>query len=316
MKQALVDEIFVIKTFKSFHSVENSETNLEEPIQSLSNKICTSIENPSLLKQQREEATKMRRRFMEQEGVLEQQQEKMAEEIIEKKIEEFAENPIKKDSRYEGFSSEDYMREISSNATQTKKEPIVNDETPKPTIQETKKEEKIDTRSKLEKRLGIKKSTNQLQMSEKIKDDVKIKKNSEPEPNLLDLESDNQHQNKEELNEVFDLLDLGNNQNFINNKYEEDLLDFGKSSQQPVNDFDLMNPKPSSQTKKLEINASNKLFGDINTDLFDLNLNNINSSSSKLNLPKQQVQQPSISNINQSNYSKKKELNFNEFDFL
>ena len=133
----------------------------------------------------------------------------------------------------------------------------------------------------------------------------------------------------EELNEMIDLLDLGvPNQTFTTNHNGNDLMDFGKM--QANNDLDLLNPQINNSNKKktFDIKASNKMFGDINTDLFDLsdmkkpaNNNNTYGNSSYSGYNNQhQFYGASNGSFNMqsanTNNSKKKDLDINEFDFL
>ena len=68
IRDGIIDEIFVIKTFKSFHTTEDNENNLSHLIQSLATKISDLIENKLKLVDERRNAKKLRLRFTGQSG--------------------------------------------------------------------------------------------------------------------------------------------------------------------------------------------------------------------------------------------------------
>lgn len=108
IRDGIVDEIFVIKTFKSFHSDEDFTNNLSELIQTLATRIADLIENKLLLADERKKARVLRVRFGGVSGGQGTDAEKEAERHIQEQVDKCAQGV---DPRYGGFSSEDYMRE-------------------------------------------------------------------------------------------------------------------------------------------------------------------------------------------------------------
>lgn len=113
------DEIYVLKTFKSFHSAEGGEEMLDECIRSVAGKICDSIENKEMLIDQRVEADRLRKRFgwgvrkevADSGPDLEMLEKEIQEEIMTREIEQCADKGEAIDPRFTGYSNEDYERE-------------------------------------------------------------------------------------------------------------------------------------------------------------------------------------------------------------
>lgn len=114
------DEIYVLKTFKSYHSAEGEEDRLDECIRSVAGKICDWIENKELLQDQREQAERLRERFGfgkrkeggKKEEELDVIEKEIREEIVAQEIEKCAEKKVEVDPRFAGYSNEDYEREL------------------------------------------------------------------------------------------------------------------------------------------------------------------------------------------------------------
>ena len=116
IRDGITDEIFVIKTFKSFYSEESLDNNLSDLIQSIAGRITNLLENKLMLADERRKARKLRLRFTGQSGgepsMNPEKELENAEKQIEEEIEKCAQKSEAPDPRYVGFSSEDYMKEI------------------------------------------------------------------------------------------------------------------------------------------------------------------------------------------------------------
>ena len=350
IRDGIVDEIFVIKTFKSFHSEENMENNLTELIQSIATRISDLIENKPMLAEERKQAKKLRQRFTGQSGgeqaVNPETELQKAEKQIEEEVEKCAQKSDAPDPRYVGFSSEDYMREVEEKKVaqkfvgsfgkddeQVEKEmQDQHDKKKKPIPKPPSKTKKLGLRAKL----GIpdKKSPKKESKQEEgdfdflggsaKKNPNQTASNLEELDDLLDLNPQTSQPRKEKENSGHAQLDLGMPLD------ETDLIDFGNipttsNTGQKNVDIDLLVDFGGPQAQKggnsgtggMQIGG--KMFKDINSDLFDLtglNLgaSNVNSTQQTTQPPMPQTHATGMSNGNPGYFSMENASNINGFE--
>ena len=328
IRDGIIDEIFVIKTFKSFHTTEDNENNLSELIQSLATKISNLIENKLKLADERRNAKKLRLRFTGQSGgeqsMNPEKELERAEQEIKNQVEKCAEKSQAKDPRYTGFSSEDYMRELEEKKVAQKFVGSYGKED-KEVEEEIKKEEKeVKTKAMpvppskkkkggLRQRLGIKKEEPKPEPEQtdfdflggSSKTEGTYTASATQNDDLLDLTAPG-----EDINLVPDSLDL------INPSDETDLIDFGaipttSNTGQNNNDIDLLvgmnggnngiSSGGNSGTGGRKIGGD--MFMDVNNDLFDL-------SGLKLSQPKTGNQESGRANVQSTGMSSGHSMNY------
>ena len=265
IRDSIIDEIFVLKTFKTFHSSPEAENNLEEQIQSLANKICTSIEDRDLLKEQRKDAALLKDRFLMQEfgqsSTNPEDEEFRAERSIQRQVDRCAQE-TERDPRYMGFSSEDYMNKKPQSKPKFVESLGKTDEEVRKDLQRQDKKDKKDKKrssglpkkkkkiSRLAKRLGIVKKNEESNKSEEEKEDTEETEDTENNNKLEILQENTQDlidfigspetetpEHKEQpktsnQEEFIDLLDIGGKANpFPGQNHQNynatNLIDFG-----------------------------------------------------------------------------------------
>lgn len=352
IRDGIIDEIFVIKTFKSFHSDEDFTNNLSELIQSLATRIADLIENKKLLHDERKKASQLRMRFGGSSGGDLETSEKDAEKHIQEQIDKCAKKADEVDPRYGGFSSEDYMKEQERKQAEQKfvgslgkddeevesefrKRGKGTDREEAPVARKKKTMPKPPSKkgpSSLRKRLGIppKKETSTaheedadvdfLAGSAKKEGARSVTSGRVEDPmDLVDLTNGGQLEMHEEA--PMDLMGPANSD-------DTDLIDFGMISSvsntgQSGNDVDLLvggnsgkmgmgNPGTGGTQSKPQ------MFSDINTDLLDLTGLSLGgpvtgSSSSGQGNHWNNVQSTGMSSANQKNPAMPANMNSGQF---
>ena len=337
IRDGIIDEIFVIKTFKSFHSTEDTEMNLSDLIQSLATKISDLIENKLKLADKRRNAKKLRLRFSGQSGggqsMNPEKELEKAEQEIKDEIEKCAKKSQTIDPRYTGFSSEDYMKEIEEKKVAEKFVSSYGKDDEQVEEEIKKEEEEVKTNKTIPKpptkkkiglreRLGIKK--------EKIKES---QPEPEPEFDFLGGSSKNENTftasaNNNNNNDLLDLIGGPDNTNLVSGSHnltnandETDLIDFGtitstSNTGQNNGDIDLMvdlNSKNNGISSGGNASTGGRkiggnMFMDVNNDLFDLTGLTIGKPGTNANSSGNQegsmgnVQSTGMSSGHQTNY--------------